>query len=120
MNENAGWQKTLIEQEKEIPLLEKMLGNVMIETDITKIEENEIGVDSHFRQQLIKQHKEFEQLNKALNMQQKRLAEDSICNLTYDTQALCSQDILRDRIKDAEKNYVELKCNFMKYLSSVL
>jgi hypothetical protein len=118
MNENNGWQKTLKAQSSEIPVLEKMLGDAIVHAEM--LEEEEIGVDIHFRQQLIKQQEALEQLNDELGMQQKRLADDSISNSIYDTHALCSQDILRDRIRDVEKNYVELKCNFMKYLSTVL
>ena len=118
MTENAEWQKTLRKQKKEIPLLERMLTDAIVHMDT--LEEAELGIDVHFREQLLRQQEEIDQLNNALNIQQKRLAKDSVTNLTYDTEALCTQDILRDKIKDVEKNHVELKCNFMKYLSNVL
>lgn len=118
MNENANWQKTLTDQCNELPVLEKMLGDAMEKVDI--LEESEIGVDTHFRRQLVEQQQEITMLNNELSYQQQRLANDSKKNLTYDTHALCSQDILRDKIKDVEKKYVELKCNFMKFLSTVL
>jgi hypothetical protein len=118
MTENNGWQKTLTEQSNEIPLMEKMLVDAIIKAEM--LEEEEIGVDIHFRQQLVKQQEALSQLNNELGIQQQRLSADSISNSDYDTHALCSQDILRDRIKEVEKSYVELKCNFMKYLSTVL
>jgi endo-1,4-beta-D-glucanase Y len=118
MTENADWQKTLSEQSNQLPLLEKMLEEVAMESAAP--EDYETIVDNHFRQQLVKQKEDILLLNNELDVQQQRLQNDSKLNAVYDTQALCFQDILRDRIKNVEKNYVDLKCNFMKYLSTVL
>jgi hypothetical protein len=118
MNENAGWQKTLEAHYNEIPALEKLLGETMLHADGP--EEEEIITDVHFRQQLVKLQEDIKSLNNELNMQQLRLADDSKKQVAYDTHALCSQDILRDRIKEVEKNHIELKCNFMRFISGII
>lgn len=118
MNENAGWQETLNVQANEIPKLEKMLGEII--TPFSIMNEDEIGSDIHFRQQLILQQQAMQQLNIDLEAQQKRLEYDNLQQAVYDIHSLCSQDILRERIKEVEKSYVELKCDFMKFLSTVL
>jgi hypothetical protein len=52
--------------------------------------------------------------------QQQRLAKDCELKSLYDIDAFCTQDILRERIKAIEKTYIDLKCNFMNYLSTLL
>lgn len=118
MNENADWQITLSSKNKEIPKLEKMLSDSLRMGALP--EEKETGANSYFRQQLLLQKMQLEELNLELDMQQLRLEHDSRSDSQYDVHALCNQDILRDRIKEVEKGFVDLKCNFMKYLSSVL
>lgn len=114
--ENAGWMKILIAQKDEIPELKKMLPT-------EKIVENEdrINVEKGlFTIELTKQQEEMTKLNTALDQQQQRLKIDTAKNYLYDIDSLCSQDILRDRIKEIEKKYIELKCSFMKFLATII
>ena len=64
------------------------------------------------------QQEEMIQLNTALDQQQQRLKTDTAKKYLYDIDSLCSQDILRDRTKEIEKKYIELKCGFMKFLTT--
>jgi len=114
MAENADWMKTIIAQADEIPALKKMLndGNMDEENDKSVIE-NEL-----FNKELSSQQEEMTKLNAALYQQQERLKTDTTRKYLYDIDSLCSQDILRDRIKEIEKKYIELKCSFMKFLAS--
>ena len=114
--ENASWMKMLVTQKDEIPELKKLLpGNKIAEqnsrTDIEK---------DLFRKELTLQQEEMTQLNTALDQQQERLRTDTAKKYLYDIDSLCSQDILRDRIKEIEKKYIELKCSFMKFLATVI
>ncbi len=111
MNENEGWQQVLKIQTNEIPTMKQMLTEVIAEEKI-------IG-KNHFDKQLVEQHKQMKQLNDELDEQQKRLAVDCETNMQYDIDAFCTQDILRERIKAIEKTYIDLKCNFMNYLSII-
>jgi len=114
MAENADWMKTIVAQADEIPALKKMLndGNIDEENDKSIIE-NEL-----FNKELSSQQEEMTKLNAALYQQQERLKTDTARKYLYDIDSLCSQDILRDRIKEIEKKYIELKCSFMKFLAS--
>ncbi len=114
--ENAGWMKILIAHHDEIPELKKMLPG-------EKITENDDKVNIEkglFRTELTKQQEEMTKLNTALGQQQQRLKTDTAKQYLYDIDSLCSQDILRDRIKEIEKKYIELKCSFMKFLATII
>ena len=118
INENEGWQHILQEQTNEIPQMQKMLNSADSDDVLTK-EKNEIN-EVHFGKQLSMQEKEFNQLKEEINKQQARLCEDCKTDRLEDINAFCTQDILRERIRAIEKSYVELKCNFMAYLSTIL
>ncbi len=118
LDENAELQKKLHVQASEIPKLEQMLGE--IKTQLSTKDGTENGSDKYFRQQLSLQHKDMLHLNNELELQQKRLEEDKLNNVNYDVESLSSQDILRDKVKEIEKKYAELKHNFMNFLSTGL
>jgi uncharacterized coiled-coil protein SlyX len=116
LSENDGWLKTISIQSKEIPVLEKMLVETEPGIDNDKSMEEKV----HFKNELTFQQEQMKQLNTALDEQQQRLEKDAARKSLYDINALRSQDILRDRIREVEKRYIELKCNFMKFLSGVI
>lgn len=113
INENKGWQKMLELQINEIPDLNKMLSATTTETR---------GGRSHFSKQLSQQKNEMELLNNEIDKQQKRLFHDldNENEAAFDIDTFCSEDILRERIRAIEKNYIELKSDFMKYMSSII
>lgn len=121
LNENEGWQKFIGIQCREVPELEKLLDEMPVEDTRRNIEE--VSKSKHFFQTSFSaQQSEMELINTELSEQQKRLLTD--CELNdapvYDIDTVCKQDILREKIKELERKYLELKCNFMTYLSSVL
>lgn len=118
MDENRNWQDALAVRKHEVLKMEKMLVQAVLVDDAAA--EDESGTDVHFYQQLMKQHQSFEELNNELQVQRERLVYDSKNKSVYDTEALCTQDILRERIRDIEKRYAELKCSFMQYLSAII
>jgi uncharacterized UPF0160 family protein len=100
-----------------VPELEKLLQEVPAkESEITK--KNKTFFQDSFQQQ----QNIMKEVNAALTDQQKRLngANSQIKGEEDEIDMLCRQDILREKIKEVEKKYLELKCNFMTYLSSVL
>ena len=118
INENASWQSAIKAQEKEIPQLKIMLANVQNADDING-PADKTGTDIFFNSELIMQQKEMKKLDEAIEEQQKRLLQDCDIKNQQDIEAFCTQDILRQRIKAIEKTYIDLKCNFMNYLSTI-
>lgn len=120
MNENNGWKKAINEQVSEIPVLEKMLTVAVHDTHPGTQEK--LRSENHFNRQLLLQQKEMHKLNLEIDRQQERLEKDceNETENKYDFDTLCTQEILRERIKAIEKNYIDLKCNFMNYLSTLL
>lgn len=114
LDENAGWLKVISTQADELPVLEKILCDK--ENDI----ENKAAEKDHFKKLLQFQHTQMQQLNTELAAQQSRLEKDAAVSSLYDIESLCSQDILRDRIKEVEQQYIELKCNFMRFMSGII
>jgi len=114
--ENAGWMKMLVAQKNELPQLEQLLQmeNTMEVNYKTEIEKK------LFVKELALQQEEMNKLNTALDQQQQRLKKDTEKKYLHDIDSLCNQDILRDKIKEIEKKYIELKCSFMKFLASII
>lgn len=118
INENAGWQSAIKAQVKEIPGLKIMLVAVQNADNITGLADK-TGTDIYFNSELMMQQNEMKKLDEAIEEQQKRLLQDCDLKNQQDIDAFCTQDILRQRIKAIEKAYIELKCNFMNYLSTI-
>lgn len=113
LDENEGWLKILSSQAGEIPHLENLLSQTPTGPD----KENAI---KHFKSALQNQQQLTSALNAALQLQQQRLEADAAEKKYYDIKVICSQDILRDQIKEVEKKYVDLKCNFMQFMSGII
>jgi hypothetical protein len=118
INENAGWQNAIKAQVKEIPQLKIMLANVQNADNINGLADK-TGTDIFFNSELMMQQNEMKKLDEAIEEQQKRLLKDCDLKNQQDIDAFCNQDILRQRIKAIEKTYIDLKCNFMNYLSTI-
>ncbi len=118
INENAGWQSTIKAQVKEIPQLKTMLA-VFQSADSLNGPADKIGTDIFFNSELMIHQTEMKKLDDAIEEQQKRLKQDCDIKNQQDIDAFCNQDILRQRIMAIEKAYIELKCNFINYLSTI-
>ena len=120
MDENKLWRKTIDSQAKELPGFRRMLKKTGARKKL--VETGNLAVKDIFNKELLLQQNEMEQLSQAIDKQQKRLKLDCECEAEnkYDIDTLCGQDILRDRIKAVEKQYIDLKCNFMNYLATLL
>ena len=117
-SENSGWHKAIELQVHEIPEMEKMLKDTMI------MGESEHNTDERtgkhlFTEELKKQQKEMEKLNKEIEDQQNKIKVNESFDMNTCIDVFCTQDILRERIKNIEKKYLELKCNLLYYLSNL-
>ena len=117
MKEKQEWQEKLSFQNSELPRLEEMLKEVS-----TVVSSPVKGVNNslNLMDQINKQKLRMKELNTELEVQQWRLENDTLRNPMDALQVLCTQDILRERIKYVEKKYADLKCSLLKYIPVVL
>ncbi len=118
MNENRGWQQSLEMYQREMPEIQQLLAEAEADESISPEERD--ACQHHFRAEFFHQQEEMNLVRFDLDEQQKRLNKDCASNAVYDIEALCYQDIIRSRVKELQKAFVELKCNFMSFLSTVL
>ncbi len=118
LNENMEWQKKLSFQNNELPGLEEMLQEVLTVIGLPgkEVTDGDLVILSQLNKQKIR----MKELNTELDVQQWRLENDTIHTPVHELQLLCNQDILRERIKEIEKRYVDLKCSLLKYIPVVL
>ena len=114
LHENEGWEKTINHQSEELPDLEALLSD-KDEAIASHPEEQ-----AYFLELLNSRKEELRLLRNLLNEQQQRLKEVVTAETLYNFNALCAQDILRNRIRDVQQRFIELKCNFLRYLSGVV
>jgi hypothetical protein len=70
---------------------------------------------------MVEQEKNMEKLEVELGKQQKYLHEQRSRKGSdpHSINTLFSQKILRERIKDVERSFVELKCNYLNYIATI-
>jgi hypothetical protein len=118
INENKSWQQSLDLYRQEMPKLQQMLAEAEADESIGPQEKDACAY--HFRTEFLHQQDELLQLSRDLAEQQKRLTKDCANNAIYDIEAFCYQDIIRNRVKEVQKTFTELKCSFMSFLSTAL
>lgn len=118
INENKGWQQSLEVYQQELPEIQQLLEEAGADVSISP--EERAACNYHFREAFSQQKTAMQEVRKELDEQQKRLNVDCASNAVYDIDALCYQDIIRIRVKELQKTFVELKCNFMSFLSAAL
>lgn len=111
LDESADWLTSIDEQLRKIEKLSQKLN---------AINRNGDPETNHFKSAIVRQSDLINALNSDVASQQHRLQQDHAGNQMYDIDALFSQDILRERLRDTEKHYIELRASLMKYLSTVL
>ena len=118
MKENDAWEDMIARQKVELPALDRMINNIIADK---KMKEDTERVFKHLRHEMEVQEKYMEDLEKELEKQQRFLHEERRRKGgdPYSINTFFSQKILRERIKDVEKNFVELKCNYLNYIANI-
>lgn len=118
MKENDAWEDMIARQKNELPRLDKMVSSIMADK---KIREDKATVFSHLRREMEAQARHMAELEQELDKQQKYLNEQRRRKGVdpHSINTFFSQKILRERIKDVEKNFVELKCNYLNYIATI-
>ena len=106
-------------QKSEIPTLEKMLSEVINEK--RNIGEDTLANVTILKREMITQQEHMGALKEELAKQQlflvKEKKEDGD---SFAINTVSSQNILRERIRSVERTFIELKCNFLNYMATML
>jgi hypothetical protein len=118
IKENDAWDDMIRRQKVELPILDALVTNIVADK---RLKEDSNRVFTHLKHEMQEQQKSMEDLTKELEKQQcflsaerRRKTQDP-----YSIDTFNSQNILRNRIKDVERNFVELKCNYLNYVATI-
>jgi hypothetical protein len=119
IKENDAWDDMITRQKSEIPTLEKMLSEVVNEK--RNIGEDTLANVTILKREMITQQEHMGALKEELAKQQlflvKEKKEDGDL---FAINTVSSQNILRERIRCVERTFIELKCNFLNYMATML
>lgn len=119
IKENDAWEDMIRRQKVELPMLDAMVSNIVAEKKGLK--EDSSRVFNHLRYEMQVQQRSMEELSEELLKQQQFLNTERRRRNgdPYSIDTFNSQNILRNRIKDVEKRFVDLKCNYLNYVATI-
>jgi hypothetical protein len=118
IKENEAWDDMITRHGNEIPDLEKMLLGII---EQKKIQGTKFNKTVHnFREAIIDQDGLIKKIKEELAIQQHFLKKEKKKETNgYEINTLISQNLLREKIKMIEKQFLDLKSNFLNYYVSV-
>ena len=119
IKENDAWDDMITRQKSEIPTLEKMLSDVIMERK--NIGEDALANVSFLKKEMSNQEEHMGALKEELAKQQHYLVKEKKADGDkFAINTVSSQNILRERIRSVERTFIELKCNFLNYMATIL
>jgi hypothetical protein len=119
MKENDAWNDMITRHRGEIPTLEKMLHEIVLEK--RGVGDETLANVQQLQNEMHEQEMHMDALKSELERQQNSLAKERRSNGDpYAINTLFSQNILREKIRGVEKTFLELKCNFLNYLATLI
>lgn len=119
IKENDAWDDMITRQSREIPTLEKMLSQIIEEKKA--IGDETLANVTYLKHEMHAQEKFMGELKEELARQQSYLVKERRVDADpYAINTVSSQNILRERIRNVEKTFIELKCNFLNYMATIL
>ena len=119
MKENDAWDDMITRQSRGIPTLERTLSEIF--TDHKSVGRDTMANVSFLRSEMQSQERQMVELKHDLARQQTMLAREKRSDGDpFAIQTVNSQNILRERIKKVERTFLDLKCNFLNYLATIL
>jgi hypothetical protein len=117
MKENEAWDDMITRQSKEIPNLEKMLSSIVDKK--TYIAEDILSSIQILKSEMQEQETCMAEVIVDLARQQNFLIREKRIEAEgYGVHTLLSQNVLRERIRNVEKKFLDLKCNFLNYVAT--
>ena len=117
MKENDAWDDMITRQSREIPDLERMLSAIF--DSKPNLDEEIVSGVNHLKNQMHEQESSMAEIKKQLAEQQFFLVSESRGN-AYPVHTLLSQNALRERIRNVERRFLDLKCNYLNYLATAI
>ncbi len=119
IKENDAWDDMITRQKSEIPTLEKMLSDVVMEKK--NIGENTLANVRFLKKEMSTQEEHMGALKEELAKQQNFLVMEKKADVDeFAINTVSSQNILREKIRSVERTFIELKCNFLNYMATIL
>lgn len=126
IKENDAWDHMINRQRVELPQLDAMISSI-VEERKGKLRARNACVFEHFKKEMAEQQHFMDEVAEELANQQAKLTAERNRNTRnrkaldepYSIQALDSQNVLRNRIRDIEKKFVELKCDYLNYVVTI-
>jgi hypothetical protein len=119
IKENDAWDDMITRQRSEIPTLEKMLNEVIQEKK--EVREHTLANVRLLKNEMQAQEKFMAELKDELAKQQHLLVKEKKADGDkFPINTVSSQNILRERIRNVERTFIELKCNFLNYMATFL
>ena len=112
MKENDAWDDLIARQSKELPQLENMLASIF---NRKNLDEEIIANASLLKEEMLQQESQMLEIRAHLAKQQDLLAIEKR-SLSYPAHSLLSQNALREKIRDIERKFLDLKCNYLTIL----
>jgi hypothetical protein len=118
IKENDAWDDMIRRQKVELPILDALVTNIVADKGL-KEDSNRVFI--HLKHEMQEQQRSMEELTMELEKQQLFLSSERRRKNQdpYSIDTFNSQNILRNRIRDVEKNFVELKCNYLNYVATI-
>lgn len=116
MKENDAWDDLIMRQSKELPQLESMLTSIFSRHHL---DEEIIANAGLLRDEMILQESQMLEIREHLAKQQDLLAIEKK-SMSYPAHSLLSQNALREKIRDIERKFLDLKCNYLNYLATAI
>ena len=117
MKENDAWDDLIARQSKELPQLENMLASIFNRNH--NLDEDVIANASLLKDEMLLQEIQMQEIRAHLAKQQDLLAIEKR-SLSYPAHSLLSQNALREKIRDIERKFLDLKCNYLNYLATAI
>jgi hypothetical protein len=116
MKENDAWDDLIARQSKELPQLENMLSSIFKRNNL---DEEIIANASLLKDEMQLQETQMLEIREHLAKQQHLLAIEQR-STSYPAHSLLSQNALREKIRDIERKFLDLKCNYLNYLATAI
>jgi hypothetical protein len=120
IKENSEWDDMILRRKSEIPVLEGMLKDVVSES--SEMEDHVLSSIGLLSREMKVQDTNLGAVSQELAMQkdflskQKKYPDDK----DHVIESLSRQNIIREHIRKVEKDFIELKCNLLNYISTLL